>query len=108
VDIVRIDGSLFFGAVEHVRDALERVRHERPEVKNLVIVTTAVNFVDVAGAELIAQVVREMRDTGVSVHVCGLKSDVRDVLERSGAIDAIGRDLVHESEDEALRSIGER
>ena len=106
VDIVRIDGSLFFGAVEHVRGALERVRHERPDVRNLVIVTTAVNFVDVAGAELLAQVAREMRAAGVGVHVCGLKPKVREVLERSGALDAIGRERVHDTEDDALRSIG--
>ena len=107
VDIVRIDGSLFFGAVEHVRDALERARHERPDVRNLVIVMTAVNFVDVAGAELLSQVAREQREAGVGVHVCGLKPDVREVLERSGAIDALGRERVHESEDEALHAIGE-
>ena len=105
VDVVRIDGSLFFGAVEHVRDSLERVRHERPDVRNLVIVTTAVNFVDVAGAELLAQVAREMQEAGVAVHVCGVKHDVREVLERSGAIDAIGRERVHETEDEALRAV---
>ena len=106
VDLLRIDGSLFFGAVEHVRDALERARRERPEARNVVIVATAVNFVDVAGAELLAQVSREMRDAGVAMHLCGLKQQVRQVLKRSGAIDVIGPERLHESEDDALRAIG--
>jgi sulfate permease, SulP family len=105
LDILRIDGSLFFGAVEHVRDELEAARRERPDVRNTLLVATAVNFVDVAGAELVAQVARDVRDAGGALYVSGLKQEVRDVLERAGVLDAIGRDRLFESEDEALGAI---
>lgn len=109
LDILRIDGSLFFGAVEHVRDELEAARRERPGVRNLLLVATAVNFVDVAGAELVAQIAREMGDGGGALYVSGLKPEVRDILERAGVLDAIGRDRVFESEEEAMSAIaGER
>jgi SulP family sulfate permease len=108
LDILRIDGSLFFGAVEHVRDELEAARHERPEVRHVLLVATAVNFVDVAGAEMVAQVAREMRDAGGALYVSGLKPQVREVLERAGVLDAIGRDRLFESRDEALRAIHAR
>ena len=83
VDILRIDGSLFFGAVEHVRDALEAARRERPDVRHVLLVATAVNFVDVAGASCSCQVAREMREAGSTLYVSGLKPQVRDVLERA-------------------------
>jgi SulP family sulfate permease len=105
LDILRIDGSLFFGAVEHVRDELEAARGERPEVRHVLVVATAVNFVDVAGAELLAQVAREMRDAGGALYVTGLKPQVREVLERAGVLDAIGADNVFETKEAALRTI---
>ena len=105
VDILRIDGSLFFGAVEHVRDALEAARHERPDVRQLLIVGNAVNFVDVAGAELLAHVARDLRAAGGALYVSGLKPGVRDTLERTGVLDAIGRERAFDSKHEALRAI---
>jgi len=35
VDVLRVDGSLFFGAVDHVRDALAAARAERPGVRHV-------------------------------------------------------------------------
>jgi SulP family sulfate permease len=105
VDILRIDGSLFFGAVEHVRDALETARRDRPDVRHVLLVATAINFVDVAGATMLGQVAREMREAGSLLHVSGLKPQVRDVLERSGAIETIGRERVFDTERDALEAI---
>ena len=87
VDILRVDGSLFFGAVEHVRDELEAARAERPDIRHLLLVASAINFVDASGAELLVQ------------------PQVRDVLKRGGQLDAIGRENVFDTKDEAIRSI---
>ncbi len=46
-----------------------------------------------------------VRDAGGALYVSGLKPEVRDVLERAGVLDAIGRDRLFESEDEALGAI---
>jgi sulfate permease, SulP family len=37
--------------------------------------------------------------------LCNLKPSVRDVLKRGGQLDAIGRENVFETKDEAIRSI---
>jgi SulP family sulfate permease len=105
LDILRIDGSLFFGAVEHVRDEIERSRSERPEVRHTLLVGSAVNFIDVAGAELLAQLAREARDAGGELYLCSLKPNVRAALGRSGALATIGADRVFESKGEALKAI---
>ena len=105
VEIVRVDGSLFFGAVEHVRDEIEAARRARPDVPTLLVVASGVNFVDVAGAELLAQVAREMRDAGGALYVTGLKPAAREGLERAGTLDAIGRERIFDSEDDALAAL---
>jgi SulP family sulfate permease len=108
LDILRIDGSLFFGAVEHVRDELEAVQRDRPEVRHALLVASGVNFVDVAGCELLTNIAREMRDGGRSLYLCSVKAPVREVLERGGALAAIGEDRVFPSKEAALEAIYRR
>ena len=105
LDILRVDGSLFFGAIEHVRDELERARRERPQVKHLLLVGTGINFIDVAGAGLLAQAAQELRDAGGALYLASLKAPVREALARSGALEAIGPGRVFESKGEALRAL---
>ena len=71
----------------------------------MLLVATAVNFVDVAGAELLAQVARGMQEANGALYVAGLKPEVREVLERAGVLDAIGRERLYESTNGALRAI---
>ena len=57
--IVRIDGSLYFGAVNHVRSGLDKLAMENPDQKNLLIVGSGINFIDMVGAELLAHLAIE-------------------------------------------------
>jgi SulP family sulfate permease len=105
LDVLRIDGSLFFGAVEHVRDELEAARKERPDLRHVLIVGSAINFVDAAGAELLAEEARSLRAMGVTLYLCKLKPQVRDVLRRGGQLDTIGHENVFETKEQAIRTI---
>jgi sulfate permease, SulP family len=105
VDVLRVDGSLFFGAVDHVRDELDAARAERPGVRHVLLVGSGINFVDAAGAEMLAQEARAMADAGVTLHLCNLKAPVREVLEASGVMKALGAAQVHVAKADALRSI---
>jgi len=62
--IVRIDGSLFFGAVSHVAETLRGFRQQNPEQKFVLVVAAGINFIDVAGAELLAQEAKNYRNMG--------------------------------------------
>ncbi len=105
LDILRIDGSLFFGAVEHVRDELEQARRERPEVRHVLLVGSGVNFIDLAGAELLAQTARDLRALGGALYLCNLKDAVREALARGDAQAAIGAERIFEAKAQALAAI---
>ena len=105
LDVLRIDGSLFFGAVEHVRDELEAARAQRPQVRHVLLVGSAINFVDASGADLFGQEARALRADGVTLYLCKLKPQVRDVMRRGGQLDLIGHENVFETKDEAIRAI---
>jgi SulP family sulfate permease len=105
LDILRIDGSLFFGAVEHVRDELEAARRARPAVRHVLLLMRGVNFVDASGAALLAQQATMLRASGVTLYLAEVKPDVLEVLERAGHLDVVGLERIFDSHDLALRHI---
>ena len=103
---LRVDGSLFFGAVDHVRDALHAYRADMPALRQIVLIGTGINFVDVAGADMLVQEARACSAAGIALYLCNLKAAPRDVLERGGFVDAFGRERVLDSELDALPEMG--
>jgi SulP family sulfate permease len=103
--LLRIDGSLFFGAVDHVQDELEAMRRGASARAHVLLIGSGINFIDVAGAELLAQEADAQRAAGGALYLCNLKPTVVDVLERAGLVDRIGRDRIFATKDEAIRGI---
>ena len=103
--LVRVDGSLFFGAVDHVRDRLKHFEVSNPGQKHLLLVASGINFVDVAGAELLTEEAKQRRKRGGGLYIYDTKEGVCESLRRGGYIDEIGRDHFYSSKKEALHHI---
>ena len=103
--LLRVDGSLFFGAVDHVKDELEAMRRGASARPHVLLIGSGINFIDVAGAELLAQEADAQRAAGGALYLCNLKPTVVDVLERAGMVERIGRDRIFATKDEAIRGI---
>lgn len=90
--ILRIDGSLYFGAVSHVADYLHHVAERQPEQKYLLLVANHINFVDVAGAELLANEAAARRRRGGALYFQNLRDEAQATMgslvfaERLGAV----------------------
>jgi len=105
LDILRVDGSLFFGAVEHVRDEIEAARRACPRATHLLLVGSGVNFIDVAGCECLAQAARDVRKSGATLHLCNLKPSVLAALQRGGFLEEIGAANVHPTKGDAIATL---
>ncbi len=103
--IIRIEGSLFFGAVNNVESAMQRVDEQDPGKKHLLVVAKAINFVDIAGAELLANEARRRRALGGGLYLYEVKDTVCDMLHRGGFIGAIGDENIFRSKTKALTTI---
>ncbi len=88
--MVRINGSLFFGAVDHVQGYLQQIDAHNPRQKRVLIVASGINFVDLAGAEMLAQEARRRRALGGGLYFYRVKDAVRTLLERGGYLADIG------------------
>ncbi|HEY9198173.1 MAG TPA: SulP family inorganic anion transporter [Gammaproteobacteria bacterium] len=103
--MLRIDGSLFFGAVNYVREMLMVYEKRHPEQTHLLIVASGINFIDVAGAEFLTETALKRRALGGGLYLIRAKESVLEVLERGGYLDDIGRENLFTSKTEAIASI---
>ena len=90
--MLRINGSLFFGAVDHVQQALTAVDARTPGQKHLLLACPGVNFIDLAGAQMLDQEARRRRRLGGSLWLFSLRDEPRAVLRDAGHEAAIGSD----------------
>jgi SulP family sulfate permease len=97
--VTSVRGSLFFGAAQHVEDALVAALAENPGQSLLLLRMHSVNRCDISGVEALEHVVRTYRDRGGDVFLVRLRPEVRDVLERSGFLDFLGRANVLRQEE---------
>ena len=87
VKMVRVNGSIYFGAVDHVARAFLEFD---PRQKHLVVVASGINFIDVAGAEMLVAEARRRRALGGGLYFYRVKDEVRRLLERGGYLSALG------------------
>jgi SulP family sulfate permease len=104
--IIRMDGSLFFGAVDHVQTTLNAVSDEG--CRHIVLVGSAVNFVDVAGAELLAQQARRLQRLGGGLYLCSFKDPALETVRRGGYMEVIGEDNLYSTPEDAIHDIFQR
>ncbi|OXY82628.1 SulP family inorganic anion transporter [Oceanimonas doudoroffii] len=81
--VVRIDGSLYFGACEGIARRLDA--HDRP---NLVILAEGINFIDISGLHLLLRQASVCRDRGGRLYLAGTKDDVLYRLRRAGVLNS--------------------
>ena len=88
--VVRINGSAYFGAVDHIRSALQQIDLENPRQKSLLIVSLGMNFVDIAGAEMFAQEARRRKRLGGGLYFYRMKDDPYRLLREGNYVHEIG------------------
>jgi len=88
--VVRLNGSIFFGAVNHLQEALQQIDERNPQQRHVLLVASGINFVDLAGAQFLAQEARRRRAMGGALYIFNLKNEPMEMLRRSGAFEVIG------------------
>ena len=103
--IMSVEGSIYFGAVNHVATHFDTLREFSPAQKHLLLVTRNVNFIDVAGADLLVSEARRRVVDGGALYLYGLRPQVAGFLERDDGFGAIGGERVFDSKHAAIAAI---
>lgn len=103
--LMRLDGSLFFGAVSAFTEAIRDIEEETPQAIHVAIVMTGVNFIDIGGAEALVAAEKRFVARGGGLYFIRVKEQAMTLLERGHYIDEIGRDKFFSSKTELLREV---
>ncbi|WP_374310060.1 SulP family inorganic anion transporter [Methylocella sp.] len=103
--IVLIQGDLLFFNADHEHARLTAIADAAPsDVRWLLIDASAVTQVDSTAAAMLHEARDELEARGVALGFAELHADVYSLLDRAGLIAAIGRDMIFEDLDDALRA----
>lgn len=100
--ILRLDGSIFFGAVTHISEELHRIMNRSPEQCHILIVGAGINFIDASGCHMLFNEALSLKLSGRDMFFCSLKSEVLEVLERGMCLKRLGGQHIYENESEAI------
>jgi len=106
--MLRIEESLYFGSVAHVREMFRRFREHYPEQKHLLLLTRGINQVDISGAELLSEETSIRRAMGGDLYMYRLKDAAAKVLKRGSYYEKIGEENIFDSKGEAIHAIVKR
>ncbi len=104
--VIRIDGSLFYGAVDHVRAHLRELRDSG--VKNILIVASGINIIDVSGAELLVNQSLRWKEMGGQFYLSSIRIGAREFLKKGGYLNEIGEENIFETKHKAIQEIYQR
>lgn len=103
--LLRMEGSVYFGATSHVAGALHALRQQPEPQPHLLVMTKSMNFVDLAGVELWDEELKARRAMGGDLYFHRPRPQVIQQWERTGFLDRLGRDHVFRDKKSAIAAI---
>ena len=103
--LLRMEGSVYFGATQHVGERLHALREQPAPQKHLLVMAKSMNFIDLAGDDLWRDELRLRRKMGGDLYFHRPRPPVTDLWQRSGFLAEMGRDHVFPDKRIAIATI---
>jgi len=84
---IRIDESLYFANSRFLEDKVAALVAERPEVRHVVLMCSAINTIDASALESLEEINHRLSDAGIKLHLSEVKGPVMDRLQRTDFLD---------------------
>ncbi len=98
---VRIDESFYFANADTVENRVIELLDDRQPggVEHLLIIMSAVNFIDTTGLEMLERLTDRLQRRGVVLDLCEIKGPVRDQLEHVALKDWLTGEVFQTTDD---------
>lgn len=106
--LLRMEGSIYFGAAAHVGEQLHSLRSAGDAPRHLLVMAKSMNSIDLAGLAVWEDELRERRARGGDLYFHRPRPQVIEVWRRSGFLERLGADHVFPDKRRALATIHRR
>jgi anti-anti-sigma factor len=103
--IWRVGGDLFFASVGHLDTGLmAALAAARPPARHILIDADSVNFIDTSGCDAVLNTIRKLQSQGISFAFARVRDQVREQMQLSGIVAAVGPANFHERVTDGVRA----
>ena len=102
---IRVDESLYFPNTKHFEEALVNHVAENRAVKAVVLICSAVNYIDSSALETLLSLVSELKEAGITTALAEVKGPVIDRLQGTKFLEVIGNDRIFLSTHLAMEAL---
>ncbi|MCD0501804.1 SulP family inorganic anion transporter [Bordetella petrii] len=103
--LMRMEGSVYFGAVAHVADRLQALRAQPDAPRHLLVMAKSMNFIDHAGAMVWEDELLKRREAGGDLYFHRPRPEVMRTWRRLGFVDRLGEDHIFPDKRTAIADI---
>lgn len=101
IKIIRVDGSLYFGAIKPVSDFFSELY--KTDYKYVLIIANGINFIDLASADWLEHEAKKWEEKGGGLYFSNMNNVAQDVLIKGGFKAKIGEDHFFYTKREAMK-----
>jgi sulfate permease, SulP family len=105
--IIRIDRDIYFGSVNFIQSRLEHIS-EKEGIVHILIDASRMNYIDMAGAEMLVQESQRLGERDGGLYFTGIKSTLWQFLAEGKYVRAIGADRFFDHKQRAITAINRR
>jgi SulP family sulfate permease len=102
---LRVDENLYFANTRFLEDRMLAAVADHKNIEHLVLICSAINFIDASALESLENTVRALSEAGVTVHLAEVKGPVMDKLEKSDFLKHLGEGEVFLSTHQAIEKL---
>lgn len=104
--IIRIDASLYFANISYMKRKLQELEVDSGKnLKQVIIDAIGINEADSSALHALKEIADEYEERGIKLIFAGVKGPVRDIFERSGLEDVVGREQFYLNINEAVENL---
>lgn len=103
VKTLRVDESLYYANARYLEDRVAQVVEESPDLKDLVLMCTAVNRIDASALSSLEEINKRLKSAEIRLHFSDMQSRVKERLFRSNFLDKLSGQIFlsqHEAMEE--------
>ncbi|MGQ2928801.1 MAG: SulP family inorganic anion transporter, partial [Neoaquamicrobium sediminum] len=86
---LRVDESLYFANTRYLEDRISALVAERPELKHVILMCSAVNMIDASALESLEEINHRLKDAGITLNLSEVKGPIMDRLKRTDFLDEL-------------------